>query len=278
MEAIRFEMDIKAMQQWLRAWKMFPRQSGKWAAQMVNDMAFQFKADFPGVIASRYTVRDPAFIRKIIRVEKARPRSRMADIAASVYTWHGSTGESGEGGSSVRFSGFEEELTGSPSEVARPHHRVITDAGRKGRVWTGIGEGWARMHRGNQQRIPSIIDTEAGLQNVPEEHRFAAMIRMMAQGKIAHSKPNTFILEGPRYKKPGLYRFKGGALPVKEAFKEGKGEVEMIQLFKDKPILPPMWDWRGMAEEKTLEKFTPDYIFDNYIARATIGLWPGKGR
>jgi hypothetical protein len=278
MEAIKFEMDTRAMRQWLQAWKEFPRQSGKWAAKMVNDMAFQFKEEFPKIIGSRYTIRDPKFIERIIRVEKARPRSHMADIIATVYTWHGSTGESGEGGSSIRFSGFEEELTGSPSSVARPHHRVITDAGRKGRVWGGMAQPWARIHRGNQQRIPSIIDLDAGLQKAPEEHRFAAMIRMMAAGKIAHSPSNTFILEGPRYKKPGLYRFKGGKLPTGEAFKKKEGQVEMIQLFKDKPILPPRWDWRGMAEEKTREKFTPDYIFDNYIAKAMLGIWAGKGR
>jgi hypothetical protein len=34
----------------------------------------------------------------------------MADIVASVGTWYGT----GRGGASERFSGFEEELTGSP--------------------------------------------------------------------------------------------------------------------------------------------------------------------
>jgi hypothetical protein len=275
MEVFKFEMDTGAMRQWLQAWKRWPRESGKWAAKMVNDMAFQFREEFLGVIASRYTVRDTAFIKKIIRVEKARPRSHMADIVATVYTWHGTSGESGEGGSSIRFSGFEEELTGSPSTAARPHHRVITDAGRRGRVWTGIGEGWARMHP--KQHIPSIIDLDAGLQKVPEEHRFAAMIRMMAKKKIPVSPSKTFILKGPRYKKPGLYRFMGGKLPTGEEFIEGKGQVEMIQLFKDKPILPPRWDWQKMTADKVQEKFVPDYIFDNYIARAIIGLWPGKG-
>jgi hypothetical protein len=230
---ITFEMDTSSMRQWMEAWKKFPRQSGKWAARMVNDMGFDFKAAFPDVIASHYTVRDRGFLEKIIRIEKARPRSHMMDIAATVYTWHGQSGESGEGDSSIRFSGFEEELIGSPSTIARPHHRVITDAGRKGRTMAGKAQGWARMHPG--QHIPSIIDTEAGLQNVPEESRFAAMIRMMAEGKIPHSPSNTFILEGPRYKKPGLYRFKGGKLPV-GGQKACDLDLEMIQVFKDKPI------------------------------------------
>jgi hypothetical protein len=130
----------------------------------------------------------------------------------------------------------------------------------------GKARPWARMNP-EDGPIPSIIDTEAGLQNVPEESRFAAMIRMMAQGKIAHSPSNTFILEGGKYK-PGLYRFKGGKLPVGKAFKRGKGRVQMIQLFKDEPILPPRWDRRGMVAEKVKQKFTPDYIFEHYIAAA----------
>ncbi|MDR2176816.1 MAG: hypothetical protein LBP20_02100 [Treponema sp.] len=123
--------------------------------------------------------------------------------------------------------------------------------------------------------IPSIIDLDAGLQNVPEESRFTAMIRMMAQGKIAHSPSNTFILKGGKYK-PGLYRFKGGKLPVRKAFKRGKGRVEMLQAFVDEPILPPKWDWRGETAEKIKQKFTPDYIWENYIAYAIKGIMPDK--
>jgi hypothetical protein len=103
------------------------------------------------------------------------------------------------------------------------------------------------------------------------------MIRLMAEGKIPHSPSNTFILESGKYK-AGLYRFKGGKLPTGEAFKEGEGQVEMILLFKDKPILPPRWDWQKMTADKVQEKFVPDYIFDNYIAKAILGTRPGKGR
>jgi hypothetical protein len=76
MEAVKFEMDTRAMDRFFAARKKFPRQSGKWAAKMVNDMAFQFKEEFPKIIRTRYTVRDPKFIERIIRVEKARPRSK----------------------------------------------------------------------------------------------------------------------------------------------------------------------------------------------------------
>jgi hypothetical protein len=274
MEAIKFKMDISDMLQWAEAWKRFPREAGKWAAKMINDMAFDAKARFPEIIASQYTVRNPGFIRGTFQIEKARPRSHMADIVATAgTTWHGSTGDTGFGGSTIRFSGFEEELTGSPSTVARPHWRVITSAGRKGRTMAGLAQGWARMHP--NQRIPSIIDTEAGLQNVPEESRFAAMIRMMAEGKIAHSKHNVFILEGGKYKR-GLYRFKGGKLPVEKKGQWWQVGLEMIQLFKDEPILPPRWDWHGTVMENVKRKFTPEYIFANYIAMAIQGILPKK--
>jgi hypothetical protein len=219
-------MDASVMLQWLKTWQQFRRESGKMAARMINDMAFEFKNRFPEVIASRYTIRDPGFIKKTIMIKKARPRSHMPSIVATAGTWYGSSGINGTGGASIRFSGFEEEITGFHSTIARPRHRVITDLGRKGRTSKGIAYGWARMQPG--QPIPSIIDTEVRLQNVPEESRFAAMIRMMASGKIAHSPSNTFILEGPRYKRRGLYRFKGGKLPVGLAERndgKSKGEV-----------------------------------------------------
>ncbi|MDR1174338.1 MAG: hypothetical protein LBK83_02540 [Treponema sp.] len=63
---------------------------------------------------------------------------------------------------------------------------------------------------------------------------------------------------------------------MKEDFKRGKKRVEMIQVFKDKPILPPRWDWQGMVEEKVKEKFTPAYIWNNYIKHAFEGIMPEK--
>jgi hypothetical protein len=117
----------------------------KWAAKMVNDMAFEFRKEFPGILAShRYKIRDPGFIGKTIKADRAQPSRRMADIAASVGTWYGMGNES-RGEVSKRFSGFEEEIIGSPSAIARPHRRVITDAGRKGRVWQGVSLPHARM-------------------------------------------------------------------------------------------------------------------------------------
>jgi hypothetical protein len=258
MEAISFKMNTQAMKQWAEAWKKTKWASGKWTAKMVNDMAFQFRDEFPKVIAAKYTIRDPAFIRRTIFIEKARPRSRMEDIVAVIGTWQGKTGK--------RFSGFKEELTGTMPTESRPKRTVILPAGRIGNTMQGKARAFAR----NDPRtgcIPTIIDLDAGLQKVPEEHRFAAMIRMMAEGKISHTKHKTFILKGGKYK-AGLYRFKGGKLPTGEAFHEGKGEVEMLQRFVDNPVLPPEWDWRGETADKVREKFTPDYIFDNYISKA----------
>jgi hypothetical protein len=213
MDDFAIKMDISDMIQWLNAWKAFPRESGKWAAKMINNMAFEFRSLFPKVLAAhRYIIRDPAFIGNEVKIDRARPHSHMADIFATVGTWHGTSHDAafdarsvsaGVGANSHRFSGFEEEITRSLSTVARPHWRVITNAGRKGRMWQGISLPHARMYP--NQRIPSIIDTDAGLQRVPEESRFGAMIRMMAEGKIAHSPSNTFILEEGKYK-PGLYR------------------------------------------------------------------------
>jgi hypothetical protein len=37
-------MDARVMEQWAAAWKQFPWEAGKWAAKMVNDMAFEYRA------------------------------------------------------------------------------------------------------------------------------------------------------------------------------------------------------------------------------------------
>jgi hypothetical protein len=258
------------MQQWLTAWRTFPYEAGKWTARYINDMLFKFRDEYFKVIESRYTIRDRAFIRRTIKIDKARPRSHMADIIGLIGTWYGASAESGEGGSSIRFSGFEEEITGRVSAVSRPHHRVILPAGRMGGTMAGKAQGWARMHPG--QKIPSIIDTEVA--DIPEESRFSAMVRMMGSGKIAHSPSNTFILEGGKYKR-GLYRFKGGALP-RGGQKARELDLEMIQSFKDKPILPSRWDWQGETIEKVQQAFPPSRIFDEYIAKAVLGIMPEK--
>jgi hypothetical protein len=262
-----FKLDISAMQKWLAAWQRYPKVAGKWASTMLNDMAFEFKNRFPEVIASRYTIRDKKFIKKTIWIDRARPRSHMADIAATVGTWRGEDMH--------RFSGFTEELTGSPDSWSK-HNRTILPAGRRGGDFGGKSFDWARMHP--NQNIPSITDPV--LQNISEDRRFAAMIDMMTRGKMAHSPSNVFILEGGKYK-PGLYRFKGGKLPDREQFKKGnkrrvagKGKVQRIQAFSDKPLLPPMWDWRTLTMEKVQEKFTPDYMWDNYIERVFMGITP----
>jgi hypothetical protein len=40
--------------------------------------------------------------------------------------------------------------------------------------------------------------------------------------------------------------------------------------------MPSRWDWQSETEEKVRSKFTPDYIFDNYIAKAMLGIMPKK--
>jgi hypothetical protein len=262
---LRLELD--SMIKWLAAWKQYPKVAGKWTSTMINDMAFEFKNRFPEVIASRYTVRNKNFIKKTIWIDRARPRSHMADIVATVGTWRGEDMH--------RFSGFTEELTGDP-DLWSKHDRTILPAGRRGGTMAGISFDWARLHP--NQNIPSIIDPR--LQNVPEDRRFAAMIDMMTRGKMEHSPSNVFILEGGKYKR-GLYRFKGGKLPDRNGFKKGnkrrvagKGKVQRIQSFSDKPLLPPQWDWRALTLEKVHEKFTPDYMYDNYIARVFTGMTP----
>jgi hypothetical protein len=262
--AVTFKIDPQAMERWAQAWKRFPYEAGKWTAKMVNDMAFRFRDDFFAVIAARYTIRDEEFIRRTVVVEKARPRSRLEDISATIGTWQGRTGKT--------FSGYEEEITGHVAGESAPKRRVILPKGREG--WTMKGKALPHARMNPKRNIPSIID--ASLQNIPEESRFSAMVRMMGSGRIPHSPENVFILQGGKYR-PGLYRFAGGYLPRGGQSPREFG-LEMLQVFTDKPVMPPKWDWRGVTAEKVQEKFTPDYIFANYIAKAILGIMPDKGK
>ena len=50
----------------------------------------------------------------------------------------------------------------------------------------------------------------------------------------------------------------------------------MIQSFREKTVLPPRWDWRELVMEKVRQKFPPDYMFENYIASALLGVMSRK--
>jgi hypothetical protein len=159
---LRFEIGVDTGA-WAAAWKKFPIESGKWANKFVNDQAFYFRDQVFKVISSRYKIRNEKFIRNTILIQKARPSRTMENIFAIVGTGYGNTADPGfdarggavdAGEKTFRFSGFSEELTGSPSTIARPHWRVTTDAGRVGRVWTGMTLPVARMRP--NERIPSM--------------------------------------------------------------------------------------------------------------------------
>jgi hypothetical protein len=273
MESIQFSADTRSLEQWAKAWKEFPKEAGKWAAKFVNDEALQFKADFPDVIARHYILRNKKFIGGSVKVDLARPRSHMEDIVAVVGTVK-----------KPRFSGFTEEVGGGGPRRTR----AFTLAGRGG-FWENESKGWARMHPSDDptqdQRIPST-DLVLGL---PDGQRFMALMNMIASKKIPIApKANSFILDGGKYKR-GLYRFDGKKFPIVQKIgKSGKykgqkllprldpdAKLNMVQIFK--PIKEQDdWDWPGDVVKKVQKKFTPDYIWDNYIAKAMAGIMPEK--
>jgi hypothetical protein len=108
--------DDRELRDWAAALKRFPRESGKWAAKMINDMAFDMRDSFPSVMNEKYTIRDEGFINSIFYVEKARTRPRPEDIQAHVGTLR-----------RIHFSGFTEEYGAESKKL-----RVITRWGRKG--------------------------------------------------------------------------------------------------------------------------------------------------
>jgi hypothetical protein len=260
------KIEMKGMDDWIFAWRRFPKEAGKWMSKLCNDMAFDMREIFQTNMGNRYTIRDHDFFNKTFLVEKAKPRNDWRNIAATAGTVD-STGNNRMRG----FSGYTEELG-----QASKKDRAITRWGREGQSKKGIAQPWARLRPG--QKLPNTVH----LSGLPKNQRFPALVAMIRSGKIPMSKSRTFIL-GEGTPNHGLYRFRSGAIPG-QGLKQRKDQdmffheekLDKIQEFRTQPIQPPAWDWRQDALNDLRGMYTPDFVFKNYIAQAILGIMPEK--
>jgi hypothetical protein len=239
-DIVVFTIDLSAVKQF----ETFFKETCKAFRRLLNDEAFEFKAAAPGVIDKHMEVRNKGFVSRSFLVEKVKPAAspdQMVAVAGSV----GKKPTSARGG----FSGWVEQEGGpSPAFMNKRPRRSIGKNARGGSM-SGLPRKRARLSG-------EIIDVDElfGPTMPTEESRAQAAINMTA---AEQGKGGRVILRGGGFT-PGLY----GIVHAGEFNK-----VEILQEF-GKDINVKRVPWAEETIEEVEKKFTPYYIFANYIAKA----------
>jgi hypothetical protein len=252
--------------------KQYPAKA-RWAcARLLNDMAFSLKKEAAAVIGKRMNVRNQGFVSRQLRVEKVKSTMSIDNMIAT----GGSVAiepSSNHGG----FSGWaEQEGEPSPAFMKKRPMRSIGKNARGGSMG-------ALPQKKALLTSVAIIDMDdlLGPTMPSEASRAQAAIAIAAanQGK----KGRVILREGSGFPpglygiahvpKPGQYRKKiknkgDKALPAKFI------KVELLQAFEE-DIDTKRIPWMEEAVEKVKADYSPQYIFDHYIA-PILTAKPGK--
>ncbi|MFP3041837.1 hypothetical protein LQZ19_08445 [Treponema primitia] len=234
------------------AFRMFPAETQKMTARLLNDMAFAFKEIAPGVIDKHLTVRNKSFVASRFKVQKANPSQKPGDqesIAGSEYI----EGDSTHGA----FTGWIEQMGGKADiDTGGREHRLIGLNARGGSM-TSQAKPKARMG-GKAGHVK--VDSE-DLTGLPEGSRVQAAINMVFRSQGGDGR---VILSGGGFRR-GLYQ-------VKEKKNGNPPDVAILQDFT-KPIRPRRFDWRAETAERVRAWFGSDYIFEHYMVTLLSRLW-----
>ena len=204
----------------------------------LNNMAFEYRKQGPGVLAKHDIIRNRAFVQSRFQVQKAAGASLEAH-AGSVPT--------------PRFSGWEENYGTEPE---RTRSMMLAARG---------GTKEAQVKKGMRMRAGVDYPDPAQFADLDSATRSVAMISMIARHpSIAASSGGLFILLGGGFK-AGLYKLASGASKLRRT-KKGMAEVrkqsnaetyepdvEMVQAFK-KPPKSKRVDWNSEVVQKTLSQ------------------------
>lgn len=219
--------DLKALE---RLFKKAPRQVRDVYNATVNTQAFTHRGNIIDVVNEEMTVRSARFVRGSVRVEMAKG-GRTHAIAGSIER--------------PRFTGFEEQQTGKPSES----NRKPTLAARGGN-WSRKMTGKARLKPANNPiTIRDIKGRGSRKQKTMSLLRTARvskrpiLVRRADLGKVRVSK---------RWE-PGLYQFKRNKLLRTQRFGE--------------PQTPKRIDWNGKALKRTAKSADFRRVFAEEFVR-----------
>lgn len=164
------------------------------AAQMLNDVAFQYRKDAPQVIGEHRQIRDKRFIQSRFLVDKCAPGpiNSLVAVAGSIQ--------------SERFSGFAEDYGETPSGLNK---RGMRSEGANSR-----GGDMANRAVQTNRLLPDTtfpkLDDFADIRGDTNQ-RMAAMISMIARHpSIVAQTKGLFMLQGGDMR-AGVYMIKAGA-------------------------------------------------------------------
>jgi hypothetical protein len=212
------------------------------AAQILNDLAFEFRSDAPKVIGEHRKIRAPGFIKSRFLVEKTKPGpiGVMFAKAGSIK--------------SDRFSGFGEDY--GEDKTGRSNRSIGANA--RG----GDMAGKAKPQNRLTAATPSIDDF-ADIKGAPNQ-RIAAMISIIARHPSV-APQGSFILHGAGMR-AGVYRIKAGGtkarrnkrgmvmMAIGSVNRDTYGPaVERVQTFKV-DITNKRLDWVSIARTRVQAK------------------------
>jgi len=199
MSTLTFKFDESAFQDFSRTLKRMRRRTRVATAFMLNEFAFGSREmALEQVFPQHMTIRNKGFVRRALRVEKAKT---SADINAQQSVF-GSVGIS----SSPLFSGWQEQQFGKAAK--REHAGTLLSRGKsKSRAVQ------QRMRMRSGVRFQKPRDVDGSFKS--DHHRAVVFIELLKRTKALARSP--FFLHGHNKFPDGLYVMRGGGKSRKPA-------------------------------------------------------------
>jgi hypothetical protein len=222
-----FQLDKRELDQLLKFYKQAPRKFLPAAAGMLNTFAFGVREQAIREINDKLTVRNPAFVKSSLRVEKTRivPLQNMESKTGSI--------QRGTPGKGTFFSGWIEQETGQQTK----RKRVQTLSARQG-SWANQVQNRSRLK--SNQKFTTFSDFSGKNLGRSKEQRTVAMLESFRKNKMSDSKVMMFRgrLKGRMSKyKRGTYRMQNGV-------------INRHQTFDPRRVQPKRKPWMQPAREQ----------------------------
>jgi hypothetical protein len=252
--------------------KLFPKEVKARIRDYLNDQAFAFKQKAPDILARRFTIRDPGFVKRVFQVEKAAFAKDYRDMFARV----GSASFRGKYGG--RFTGWIEQQEGWDDRES-----VWTIAARGGSAAGKIKGAFIPRN----QNTPADFNLPAG---IPDYLRRNALLdRILRARGVTYTKGG----KGSQRKRgvaagSGKYGVFDTAKTI--TFITGKGRnrgvytvsglgreggrlkwdaIEPVKLFRP-PTTGREFDWRGETLKEVRRVFSEGLLWREYVYPAAM--------
>jgi hypothetical protein len=245
---LEFKMDLSEVEKMLKAFvKTYPVEMQRTKNKLLNDMAFAFKEIAPEVIAQLKTVRNEAFVKKQIQVEKAagnKPEARAGSVAIEQSSSQGA------------FSGWSEDYGEKPKG-----RRVFRSIGKNARG--GSMQSKAKPKAWLKKGY-SIIHTDDIQGTSYGPNRLMAAIAYTAKTAGVGGQ---LIVSRDMVNKDG-----GKGLPAElwiirsmKGYK-GRPKLKLMQRWSGEEITHERDDWVGETLARMKTWYPPEDMFERYMA------------